>query len=74
MKKKSLSQYICMDLPEGGIEPVGVVSVTFSGEGQIVVSNTTVLKCKIVEGNLVYMYPIQKSHLCALSINHTFML
>ena len=39
-----------MDLPDGGIEPVNMVSITFAGQGDIVVSNTQVLKCKVVEG------------------------
>ena len=52
MKNNGEDHNVCMDLPEGGIEPVTMVSITFAGEGQIVVSNTQVLKCKEVEGNI----------------------
>ena len=55
MKNNSEDQYVCMDLPEGGIEPVNMITVDFIGEGQIVVSNTTVIKCKIIEGTLNFM-------------------
>ena len=56
MKNNGEDHDVCMDLPEGGIEPVNMVSITFAGEGQIVISNTQVLKCKEVEGNLVYIF------------------
>ena len=45
-----MAQNVCMELPEGGIEPVSMVSVSFEGIGEIVVSNMQVLKCKVVEG------------------------
>ena len=58
MKNNSEGQYVCMDLPEGGIEPVNMITVDFIAEGQIVVSNTTVIKCKILEGILL-LYSIK---------------
>ena len=45
---------MCMKLPEGGVEPVEMVFISFESDGEMIeVSGTRVIKCEHIEGTLI---------------------